>query len=91
LIERALQPASAAIVVGVRARSPAAIAGVQVGDVVVGVNGRRVFTAQDFATMTAGEWRKTPPMRRMALTVQRAGGEVTTPFVKPEPPPPRVP
>lgn len=91
-LERVFRTEAGAVVVAVRPRSPAAIAGVRAGDFVISVNARRTYSVNDFAQITAAEWRNTPPLGRMVLNLEGPGGRRSVGFRRPAPPPdPEIP
>jgi S1-C subfamily serine protease len=70
-------PAAGASVTSVDADSPASAAGIEPGDLIIGLDGHRVVSAADLATRLYAD----PPGTALAVTVERAGGTFTTAVV----------
>jgi hypothetical protein len=67
----------AVVVTAVRRGTPAARAGVKMGNVVLEINGRRLYSTEDFATITRDEWSSTRGGHTIAFLLLADGGRTT--------------
>lgn len=78
--ERRLPTSAGALVTAPRPNSPAALAGVQAGDIVIGVNGAEVTLEQPFVNLL----KRVPRGSRVELAVLRAGRVAVIPITPEE-------
>ena len=79
------------VVVGVRRGSPAAAVGIRLGNVVLAVNGRPVYSAKDFGVISTEEWSKTPYRGLLEIQLDADGALTEVKLRKPPPPKPKPP
>lgn len=70
-----ISPAVSGVIAQVKPNTPAAMAGLQPGDTLVGINGQKLYDAADIY-----EYARTHPDEPLTLTVRRGGQEIAAPF-----------